>query len=426
MVNILILSRGFKAGDAITTINLFAQWSREQLFCASPVESEYAAAIGEFYFLGDKEIKYCFPFNKLSRPASSHIGKRNSYNKDKIPSKSFATRMYENVGRPVLQRMDLYETRLRFVISHEFETWIRKINPSAIYTSVGDFPMAQFVLDLHKKFPDIKIIVHCFDDWLSPTYSIIRGESHRKKTEQILKEVLSIASGRFTSSEKMASEYENQFGYKFTMFTNPASLTSNESVITRSIIPNIVFTGKVGWHNDIAIQRMIKAVEILNTNDKIVEFDIYTDTPKDELSRFLGSLPDSVNIHPPVPNTAIPNILASAHALYLPISINKQNARFTRYSMSTKMGEYLWSGNPVIYVGPKDIAMTEFLENNQCAEVITEDNLDLIIKSLKKVLNSPDKEKIKRGKDIALKLFNKEVVSLAFIKTIEDICQTKF
>lgn len=421
--NVLILSRGFRAGDAITTVNLFTKWPKEHLFCASPVESEYAAALGDFYLLGDKEITYRFPFNKISRPASSRIGVSQGFINNTTP-KSFRKRLYENVVRPMLQRMDLYETRLGFNISPEFESWIRNINPSVIYTSVGDIPMAHFVLDIHKKFPNIKLIVHNFDDWLSPTYPIIGGKSHRNKAELLLKDVLSIASGRFTSSEKMAAEYENRFGYEFTMFTNPATLSANENVISKSIIPNIVFTGKVGWHNDVAIKRMINAVEVLNSNNKSVEFDIYTDTPKDELTRFLGDLPNSVKIHPPVPNTQIPDILASAHVLYLPISINNQNARFTRYSMSTKMGEYLWSGNPVIYVGPKDIAMTEFLEDNQCAEVITEDSLDLIIQALEKVLCTPDKDKIKRGKEIASNLFNKEAVSCAFVKTIEDICQT--
>lgn len=422
--NILILSRGFRAGDAITTVNLFSKWPKEHLFCASPVESEYAATLGGFYLLGDKEITYTFPFNKISRPIPSRRGVSNRPTKDNNSRKSLLSRIYENFGRPLLQRLDMYETRLNFNISHELETWIREINPVAIYTSVGDIPMARFIIAIHNKFPEIKIIVHGFDDWLSPTYQIIGGKSHRKKAEQLLRDVLSIASGRFTSSEKMADEYENRFGYKFTMFTNPATLSSYTNKVNKKKIPNVVFTGKVGWHNDKAIKQLIKAVEVINSNISEVEFDIYTDTPKDELSRFLGYLPDCVHIHPPVPNSKIPEILAAAHILYLPISISNDNARFTRYSMSTKMGEYLWSGNPVIYVGPNDIAMTEFLEKNQCAEIITEDNLDIIIKSLKKILKSPDQEKIKRGKDIASKFFNKETVSETFVKTVEDICQT--
>lgn len=422
--SVLVLSRGFRAGDAITTINLFSKWPKDNLFCASPIDSEYAAPLGGFYLLGDKEITYSFPFNKISRPASSHIGISNIKKKDINSKKSFLTKIYENYCRPILQRLDLYETRLRFDISPEFEAWIRGINPSVIYTSLGDIPIARFVLKLHNKFPDIKIIIHGFDDWLIPTYPIIGSESHRKKADRLLKELLAIASGRFTSSVKMAEEYEKRFGYKFTTFTNPANLISNSDPITKSLIPNIVFTGKVGWHNDAAIRRMVKAVETLNSNGKIVEFDIYTDTPKDELSKFLGYLPDYVHIHPPIPNSEIPDILASAHVLYLPISINNQTARFTRYSMSTKMGEYLWSGTPIIYVGPKDIAMTDFLEEKMCAEVITEDNKELIIKSLMRALKSPDKNKLQKGKEIASMSFNKEIVSESFAKAIEDICRT--
>ena len=83
--------------------------------------------------------------------------------------------------------------------------------------------------------------------------------------------------------------------------------------------------------------------------------------------------------------------------------------------MSTKMGEYLWSGTPVIYYGPKGIAMTEFLESYQCATIITEPNLKLLIDSVYQSITNPNIAKINKGKEIAMEYFNKDKMTEALL-----------
>ncbi len=417
--SILILSRGFKAGDAITTLNLFSQWPKENLFCASLTESEYAKEVADFYFLGDKEVSYSFPFNHISHPSVSHRGVRQDRKEKSNRKKSFKTVCYEKFIRPVMQRLDLYETRFALSISSEFEAWIKEIKPDVIYTSVGDIAMAKFILEVNKKFPDIKIIIHGFDDWLSPSYRIIRESNHRQHAEALLKEVLGIASGYFSSTEMMAKEYNDRYGYKFTCFTNPARITASDCTLQPT--PNIVFTGKIGWHNHIALRDMMAAVEEINSNVEQLYFDIFTDTPAEQIENFLGSLPPCTRIHPPVPNTEIPDILASAHVVYLPISIDIQTAKFTRYSMSTKMGEYLASGTPMIYYGPDGIAMTEFLKGKDCAQVVTKRGKENLILALNQALHGNNEESLKRASAIANQYFNADIVSRNFKDAILSI-----
>lgn len=419
--NILILSRAFRAGDAITTINLFAKWPKEHLFCASPVESEYATNLGGFYLLGDKEITYRFPFNKISRPTPSRIGVNKNITAVKVSTKSLISKIYENFGRPLLQRMDLYETRLRFNISPEFEEWIKRIKPSAIYTSVGDSAMALFVLEIHERFPNIKIIIHGFDDWFSPSYKILNESRHRIKAETLFKRVLDIASGFFTSSEKMAKEYSIKYNRNFICFPNPVKIVNTTNDTSQCKYPNVVFTGKVGWHNSMALRDMVMAIEQMNKNGKVLYFDIYTDTKSEEIANSLGKLPQSVRIHKPVPNNEIPPILAAASVVYLPISIDSQTAKFTRYSMSTKMGEYLVSGSPMIYYGPEGIAMTEFLLDKNCSELVTSRGTDVLVQALNRAIYQVNEEMLQRAKIIADQFFNLDNVSKRFKDKVTEI-----
>lgn len=425
---ILIISRGFRAGDAITTLNLFSQWPKAELFCASMTGSEFATNFNEFYILGSDEIQFRFPFTYLAHVGKSHIADSitTKFNID-TQRKSFKRSVYEKLLLPTLQRLDLYETRFNISLSDKFINWIEKVSPDVIYTSIGDIPMAHLILDIHKRFPNIKIAIHCFDDWLSPTYKVINETKHRKKAEELLNGILQLASYRFTSSEKMASEYKERYGHEFKCFPNPVRISSSDSRIIKKSIPNIVFAGKIGWHNNLAIKDMIDAVNNINRKGIKVQFDIYSDCTSEQRDYFLGTVAESTVFHEPMPNAQILKVLAAAHVLFLPISVNSQTEKFTRYSMSTKMGEYLSTGVPTIYCGPSSIAMTEFLKSQNCAIIIESAGIQPVENAVMKALEKNEiiENMCNRGIELAHSYFNIERVSGDFTKTLQDNEQYK-
>lgn len=417
---ILILSRGFRAGDAITTLNLFSRFPKECLFCASLFESQFTSCFNEYYVLGADEIKFNFPFTYLANVPQSHIAKINISVFDTGNSKhSLKYKVYKRLVLPLLQRLDMYETRYSMNLNSQFIEWLHKISPNIIYTSIGDIPMARLVLNIHERFPDIKIAVHCFDDWLNPTYKTWNTQKHYLRAEKLLNQVLDIATLRFTSSEKMRVEYKERYGYVFSCFTNPVKIHAFLTNVEKSKIPNIVFAGKIGWHNNTAILDMMQAVECLNCMGISIKLDLYTDCSSEQIDFFLGNIPKTTFLHKPVPNSHILEILSASHILFLPISITTHTERFTRYSMSTKMGEYLASGIPIVYCGPSTIAMTEFLKDNECAIVIEERGEQALREAILKCLKQ-DEEIVKmtqRGLEIAYSYFNMDVVSEKFAQT---------
>jgi|L827metagenome_2_1110789.scaffolds.fasta_scaffold02035_12 glycosyltransferase involved in cell wall biosynthesis len=421
---VLIISRAFRAGDAITTLNLFSKWPNERRFCTSFLGREYAGDFNEFYLLGKGEVSFRCPFNLCTTVSESGVINCTSSFANRLePSNlsSLRQRLYERVLRPTLQYFDLYETRLSLKVSKNFREWIEHISPDIIYTSVGDIPTAHFILELHRIYPNIKIAVHGFDDWLSPTYKIIREQGHRTNAEKLLKAIIEKSSFRFTSSAKMAIEYKERYGVDFFAFPNPVHIT-NIGLITKNQKVNIVFVGKVGWHNDEALRDMITAVEHINRTNIDVIFQIYTSTSENQIASFLGPLPSSTKIMKSVPNSVIPSILAKAHILYLPISINKYVEKFTRYSMSTKMGEYMSSGTPFIYYGPKRIAMAEFLLEHNCATVITNRNISDLEDAIKQIIEHGTiiQAKIVRARKLADKYFDIESVASVFSEILSS------
>lgn len=421
--NILIISRGFRAGDAITTLNLFSKWPKENLYCTSPVDSEYVNYFQDSYHLGNLEMQYSFPYKYISTPSKSYRGHCECDQQFNLNKKSFKIHIYERLIRPAIQWLGLYDKRFKINISNEFASWVENIKPVAIYSSVGDLATAEFLIKLHQRFPSIKIIIHGFDDWMSPSYKIWNERLYRRKAERLFNKILSFSSARFTSSEKMVKDYRIRYNYEFKCFPNPVDISSFSLDIKKNRIATVIFIGKVGWHNANAIKVMGQAIDHINENGTKLRFDIYSQTELNQIEQFVGLLPKSTVVHKSISNDEIPSILLSAHILYLPISTDRKTAKFTRYSMSTKMGEYLSSGVPVIYVGPQNIAMTEFLLENECAYVITSNSIDNIKNAVIKSLMMDNSQMIEKGKMIAHRYFNKELESKRFANELIHIIE---
>lgn len=417
---VLVLSRAFRAGDAVTATNLFSQWPKEKLFGASLAESDYAENFRDFYFIGDKEVSYKPPYSLIFTPSRTHIGyMKKSTASVQNPRKSFIRKMYERIWRPAMLWLDLYEDRMDIEISKDFRKWIEYVNPDVIYTSVGDRPMAKFLKKLKALYPNKKIIIHCYDEWLSPSYRIYSQKRHYKKSELLFREILSISDIRFTATQKMADDYEEKYHLNFNWFTNPVRLAACGSVERKkSIIPNIVFIGKIGWHNSTAIDALIFAVKELNSEGMEIIVEIFTDTNPNQIKYFLKNNDSHVVFHKPIPNTDVPELLCSAHLLYLPISIDEKTKSFTKYSMSTKMGEYLGSGTPFIYFGPEGIAMTDFLKINNYPLVITTNDVAILKNYIVKGLKENYSAMLVKTRKLAEEYFDYEKVSASFAETI--------
>lgn len=417
---ILIVSRAFDAGDAITTINLFSKWPKHKLFCATPIQTPFAQDFGSCYFLGDKECKAIRPLNLFERIPHSGIQKVNRI--DIINrSFSFKRKVYKRWIMPTLKYLDLYDERFQVNLSDDFCKWVELIRPDIVYSSVGDISIAKFLIEFNARFPEIKLAIHGFDDWITPSYKILRSKNHVNKASALLSSLISKAVFLLSTTEMMAREYEKRYGRKFHTFHNPVDLSSKymDEFFFEGKCIHLTYIGKIAWHNAEALRNMVEAIKEYNQGrgDDKVMLDIYTATSQLTLESFGIKGSGNLIIHSPIPNIKIPSLLKASDCLFLPITISEDARAFAKFSMSTKMGEYLASGTPVIYCGPKGIAMTELVEQNQVALYTTENGKKPLIDLVRIFVENKSVivENSLRGKELAKKLFDKELVSESFL-----------
>ena len=94
---------------------------------------------------------------------------------------------------------------------------------------------------------------------------------------------------------------------------------------------------------------------------------------------------------------------------------------FFKYSISTKIPEYLATGKPVMFFGPKQLGLYEYLSENNAAYVAS--NKDELIKELKRItIREGQEEILLNAVNLARKNHSattaREILAKAFEKSI--------
>lgn len=428
MAKILIISASFDAGDAITMMNLFSRWNKRDLYLASPSQTPYMDYFSSFYYLGRKERKSLLLFRPWVRvPQSCVLSKaekqscENNVDGERKQSllEFILFFVYKKTIFPILQYTGWYNRRYNLKISNDFKHWVEVVMPDIIYSPVSNEAIMKFLIEFQNVFPSKKYVFHSFDDWFRPAYKILFNRHYVQRLDNLFRVLISKSDLLLSTTNMMSKDFEIRYGKKFSTFYNPVDVSNDVNVLNpfSDVNYHIVYIGKIAWHNALAIQNMHDAIALYNEHYiKKIVLDIYTTTSKENLDYFKIKLDRNVILHHPIPNSEVVSLLRNADFLFLPITISINVASFVKYSMSTKMGEYLFSGTPLIYCGPDGIAMTNFVKENQVAFYTTENGPQSLLHLLEQCVGEPSFASYMagKGKDLARCLFDKNKISEEF------------
>lgn len=422
MQKVLIIGHSFQeTGIGITLQNLFSKFPKDTLYCASSTFSKNDAVFKEFYLLGNKEIKISFPFNLFEKVHNSCIlNKTNNVSEiNKSKKTSFKRNLYMGFVRPIITFLKIYNYRSSFVVSNELMQWIRSIQPDIIYSALGSLSITQFIQGIHEKYPQAKLAIHMMDDWLSTQSEQTLFSTHyQKQLHQSFNALIHKSSIRIAISEKMAEEYKNQYGFSFSVFHNPVNVDQYLQLskdLGEEKIKKIVYIGKINKDNYDVINDIILAVNQINSAKDRLSFHVYTPANPIYLKQHLKKS-SSLIVHLPISHNKIPSVLANGDLLILPLSFREKSKKYTRFSISTKLTEYMASKTPILVYAPKDIALSEYVIKHKVAVCLTKRNIDLLSTYIDALLT--DDAKIKEITENAFRIVSEkhslQVVSSSF------------
>ncbi|MGC4810852.1 glycosyl transferase family 1 [Micromonospora sp. DT228] len=380
-------------GTGITLSNLFTGWPSERL---AQLYAEDRApgpdAVGTFARFGPRNapVEYHLfrQWERVRRPVRAVVrGAAGS------PGAAGATGPARDPGPgPVRARL---RTQLRaFVdlspvrVPVDVRRWLREQRPDVIYTTLGSIRMMRLAVAAAQECR-VPLVPHFMDDW--PTTLYAGGQVlglPRLAVRAGFRDVLRHASYGMGISPAMAREFERRYRLPFAAFGN--CVDAADFADPDRPAPDrpagapveVVYVGGLHLDRWRSLRRVGEAVVRLVAQGTPARLTVHA--PATDLARYAGAftgLP-AVRLGRSLASAEVAGALRRADVLVHVESFAAEHRRYTRYSLSTKIPQYLASGRPILGFGPTELASMAHLAAADAGAVVGDDDPAALVGAL--------------------------------------------
>ena len=280
---------------------------------------------------------------------------------------------------------DLREAAVSYVLSKKGRVCkktlqeIDDFDPEVIYTLGGGVGVLKCAYRMSKRY-DIPMIIHFMDNWVEHSQNDVNifTRPYRYSLKKWLTKSMGRAKAAITISESMADAYSLIFpSFNFIPLMNSVDVQTLWCEPRERTDRRFVFSYAGGMHLDrwkglLEIGRAIKETGI----DAVL--NIYTSSDTKRFLSFFSDLP--VRFYPPVSHEQIQTVYRESDCLVHVETNDPVMEGYFKYSISTKIPEYLASGRVMFFYGPKTLGLYRYLETNHAAYLA--DDYDALCKQL--------------------------------------------
>lgn len=371
---VLIVNQQSLKKNNATGITLRSLWG------AWPLENMIEVYLDEY----ETHVEYKEGFKSCSLPANLL---------DKLAHSTSAKKLNSNLKKQDIEKKGGFKSKLRetavlaldmFRVSvpQHILNEIEAFKPEVIYTLGATISTLDLVYRLSEKF-GIPVVIHYMDNWVEKLQweSNLIFPLYRKMLDSKLKKCLMRSTVGLAISPQMASAYSIKFNMPFFSVMNCVDV---DTLVRSKRKPGnpIRFVYAGGLHLDrwIPLLQICKAIEETKVNAIL---KIYTSLENIQLYRDL--FPSHTIFHESVDHSKIHGVYQNSDVLVHAESENPLLSGFFKYSISTKIPEYLASGRVVLFYGPISMGLYDFLKSHGAAFVAG--NYTELCENIKKISN---------------------------------------
>lgn len=364
---------GNHTGYGVTITNLFRGWPRERL--------------AEIYRMIDYEPDmsvgmYHLPLFDTSRdPEGRELGEG-----------------LKKVKYPLQLRAGMFDVHEHDVNIRRALKWVKPFRPDVIFTSPVTYATSRFAVEMSRKL-GIPYVTHIMDDWLAhweagirPANADEREPARQLKRNELTRRLFAGASERQVISRMMADSYQQRYGHRFEVVHNAIDLAHwdlGPRDYERQGPFRILYTGAIWWNIQMPTLRIFgEVIDELANQGHNIRLEIYTHPNFEKQYAAQIARPPHVEFKGLVPYEKMPRLMREADALLVPVTFDEDLLVYARYSMPTKVPEYMISGTPVILYGPPDAAPVDYALREQWGYPITEPDRENLKQRLIELMNS--------------------------------------
>ena len=263
-----------------------------------------------------------------------------------------------------------------------------KFKPDILFFVAGDFIFSnRLAIELQEK-TGCRMVTYFTDDYIFIKHGWnIFGHLRSLLVFRVFRQIVALSSSYLTISHAMKDRYDSVFNKASSLAYNVVEhIVDDEDKSldpSRNEIVTIVYAGGLHLDRLSSIEILAKYVENLSSN---VRIKVFSGDSADSKVRKRMSCYKRVELMDPVTSDALRGILRNADILLHVESFDAYYASRTRYSLSTKIPEYLSFGKPILAIGPEFVASMRHLQ--ECSICITQPEVE--ITKVKRLLQSKD------------------------------------
>lgn len=259
--------------------------------------------------------------------------------------------------------------------STELNKWLDEIKPDLVFFLAGD---AEFAFNITKyivtKF-DSKLVVYITDEYYYSKNVMLNLAAYRKyRLRNKLKGLLNKTNLLLTISNEMKELYLRLFQMNSIIYIN----TPNIETYKIKKNGHFLYAGGLGLGRFKSLLSLAYALDKYNfLFGSKIELHVFSSSINDENFQKYTFKSKSLRFFKPVDSKKLYYLYSKYSYLVHVESFEKKYINKTRYSISTKIPEYLYSGSKIIAIGDKNLSSIKFLKNSA-----------FIIDDSKKIFNS--------------------------------------
>lgn len=253
-------------------------------------------------------------------------------------------------------------------IDKEIADTVDSFSPDVIYTLGGDIIPLTMALYFSKRYGSCPILIHYMDNWLETKYA---GCGINRLFRHVLLKKLSrvqqCGNAALVISPMMAQHYDNLFT-KIRHFPLMNCIDLSDYTNKQKHIRNqqtFVYAGGLHLNRHKQLIMIEKAIRIANeTGENASTGKILIYTSEKDREQFEKCFDQRITCFLPyVPHNQIQIVYETADVLVHVEDFDPGLISFTKYSISTKISEYMHSGRPILCYAPKNIAVYKYIES---------------------------------------------------------------
>ena len=369
---------------------LFGQWDHDklaQLYLTTDVPT--FSQCERFFQLHDIDMlrRMFFSSSPQGRQVSRlHLPAMQAY-KQKIAHSSILAMARNNMSpllrltKDILWSIVGYKTRDLCAFIDDFRPQVVLFHS---YSDVFAFSLVQWIC--HAR--DIPLIMLTTDDYLFGALTIdpflwIRQTRTRRAYSRAVRHSHCV----IVVSQKMSDEYSSRFGGNYVVLTNAIPTDTVVRYASMNATIRLLYAGNLSLNRWKVLALIGECLEELDKEDNLRgELSIYSvvaprGRESSSLSRspfceFKGRLEPLVLRQAKIDSDILVHVEA----------FDRQNRSATRFSMSTKIPEYLASGRCIFAVGPGDVASMEYIAQHDLGVVAISDDRNTVKTALRRIM----------------------------------------